>query len=168
MKKRKLGSNGPEVSAIGLGCMGMTIKYGQLDDEHSIETIHHALDNGLNLLNSSDAYGNGKNEELISLALKGRRQEAIINTKFGQIRKPDGTMDINGRPEYVQEACEASLKRLGTEYIDIYSQHRVDTTVPIEETVGAMSRLVEQEKYCMLDYLRLAMKQSGEQTKLIL
>ena len=159
MKKRKLGSNGPEVSAIGLGCMGMTIKYGQLDDEHSIETIHHALDNGLNLLNSSDAYGNGKNEELISLALKGRRQEAIINTKFGQIRKPDGTMDINGRPEYVQEACEASLKRLGTEYIDIYSQHRVDTTVPIEETVGAMSRLVEQGKI-----LHVGLSEAGDQT----
>ncbi|MEE2746599.1 MAG: aldo/keto reductase [Pseudomonadota bacterium] len=146
MKKRKLGANGPEVSAIGLGCMGMTIKYGQLDDEHSIETIQHALDNELNLLNSSDAYGNGKNEELIALAIKNRRSDVVLNTKFGQIRNPDGTMNINGRPEYVKEACEKSLKRLETDYIDIYSQHRVDTTVPIEETVGAMSRLVEQGK----------------------
>ena len=146
MKTRKLGSEGIEVPAIGLGCMGMTIQYGELDDEQSINTIHHALDIGVNLINSADMYGWGKNEELISKAIKDRRHAAILNTKFGQVRNPDGSGSVNGRPDYVQEACEASLSRLGTDYIDVYSQHRVDPDVPIEETVGAMSRLIEQGK----------------------
>ena len=146
MKKRKLGKDGPEIAAIGLGCMGMPVQYGDLDDEQSINTIHHALDVGVNLINSADMYGWGKNEELISIAIKDRRNDVILNTKFGQVRNPDGTGGVNGRPEYVKEACEASLSRLGTDFIDVYSQHRVDTDVPIEETVGAMSRLVEQGK----------------------
>ena len=146
MLKRKLGSQGLEVPAIGLGCMGMTIQYGTLDDEESIATIHHALDIGLNLLNTSDAYGKGKNETLICTAIKDRRSDILINTKFGQMTKPDGSAGVDGRPEYVKEACEASLKRLETDFIDIFSQHRVDTDVPIEETVGSMARLVEEGK----------------------
>ena len=146
MLKRKLGSQGLEVPAIGLGCMGMTIQYGALDDEESIATIHHALDIGLNLLNTSDAYGKGKNETLICTAIKDRRSDILINTKFGQMTKPDGSAGVEGRPEYVKEACEASLKRLKTDFIDIFSQHRVDTDVPIEETVGSMARLVEEGK----------------------
>jgi aryl-alcohol dehydrogenase-like predicted oxidoreductase len=146
MLKRKLGSQGLEVPAIGLGCMGMTIQYGTLDDEASIATIHHALDIGLNLLNTSDAYGKGKNETLICTAIKDRRSDILINTKFGQMTKPDGSAGVDGRPEYVKEACEASLKRLKTDFIDIFSQHRVDTDVPIEETVGSMARLVEEGK----------------------
>jgi aryl-alcohol dehydrogenase-like predicted oxidoreductase len=146
MLTRKLGNQGLEVPAIGLGCMGMTIQYGKLDDEGSIATIHHALDVGLNLLNTADAYGKGKNEDLICSAIKGRRPEFLINTKFGQITNPDGSGGVDGRPEYVRQACEASLKRLGTDFIDIFSQHRVDTDVPIEETVGAMARLIEEGK----------------------
>jgi aryl-alcohol dehydrogenase-like predicted oxidoreductase len=121
--------------------MGMTIQYGELDDVESVATIHHALDIGVTLINTSDAYGKGKNEELIGGAIKGRRADVILNTKFGNLGG-----DVNGRPEYVKEACEASLKLLGTDYIDIYAQHRVDTDVPIEETVGAMARLVEEGK----------------------
>ena len=158
MKTRKLGSEGLEVSTIGLGCMGMTVQYGELDDEQSVNTIHHALDVGVNLINSADMYGWGKNEELISKAIKDRRSDVILNTKFGQVRNPDGTGGVNGRPEYVQEACEASLARLGTDYIDVYSQHRVDTDVPIEETVGAMSRLIEQGK---VRYIGLSEASSG-------
>jgi aryl-alcohol dehydrogenase-like predicted oxidoreductase len=146
MRKRKLGSQGLEVSAIGLGCMGMTIQYGTLDDVESTAAINHAIDVGLTLLNTSDNYGKGKNETLICTAIKGRRPEVLINTKFGNISNPDGSAGVDGRPEYVKEACEASLKRLGTDYIDIFSQHRVDAGVPIEETIGAMARLVEEGK----------------------
>ena len=146
MLKRKLGSQGLEVPAIGLGCMGMTIQYGELDDEKSINTINYALDVGLNLLNTADMYGNGKNETLIASAIKGRRQEVILNTKFGNVINPDGSRGISGRPEYVKEACDKSLQRLKTDYIDIYSQHRVDPAVPIEDTVGAIARLVEEGK----------------------
>jgi len=146
MLKRKLGSQGLEVPAIGLGCMGMTIQYGELDDEKSINTINYALDVGLNLLNTADMYGNGKNETLIASAIKGRRQEVILNTKFGNVVNPDGSRGISGRPEYVKEACDKSLQRLKTDYIDIYSQHRVDPEVPIEDTVGAIARLVEEGK----------------------
>ncbi|MBT4939788.1 MAG: aldo/keto reductase [Rhodospirillaceae bacterium] len=145
MRTRKLGSQGLEVPAIGLGCMGMTIQYGELDDVESAATINHALDIGLSLLNTSDAYGKGKNETLIGEAIKGRRDDVIINTKFGNVS--DGT---NGRPEYVKEACEASLQRLGIDHIEIYSQHRVDTEVPIEETVGAMKRLIDEGKVSYL------------------
>ena len=146
MLKRKLGSQGLEVPAIGLGCMGMTIQYGELDDEKSINTINYALDVGLNLLNTADMYGDGKNESLIAYAIKGRRSEVILNTKFGNLVNPDGSRGINGRPEYVKQACEKSLQRLKTDYIDIYSQHRVDPEVPIEDTVGAMARLIEEGK----------------------
>ena len=142
MKTRKLGSQGLEVSAIGLGCMGMTIQYGVLNEKESIATIQHALDIGVNLLNTSDAYGHGENEELIGHAIKGRRDKAIITTKFGQTRGQGS--GVNGRPEYVVQACVASLKRLGVEYIDLFCQHRVDPDVPIEETVGAMKFLVEK------------------------
>ncbi len=146
MLKRKLGSQGLEVPAIGLGCMGMTIQYGELDDEKSINTINYALDVGLNLLNTADMYGDGKNESLIAYAIKGRRSEVILNTKFGNLVNPDGSRGINGRPEYVKQACEKSLQRLKTDYIDIYSQHRVDPEVPIEDTVGAMARLIDEGK----------------------
>ena len=146
MKRRFLGSQGLEVPAIGLGCMGMTIQYGELDDVESVEAIHHALDNGLNLLNTADAYGNGKNEILINTAIKNRRSEVILNTKFGQVTNPDRKGGVNGSPSYVREACEASLNRLGTDYIDIFSQHRVDPDIPIEETVGEMGRLIEEGK----------------------
>lgn len=139
MRHRKLGSQGLEVSAIGLGCMGMSTAYGPNNDDESIATIHRALDLGVNLLNSSDSYGD--NEQLIGRAIKDRRDDAIVTTKFGQL--PDR---VDGRPEYVQEACEKSLQRLGVEYIDLYCQHRVDPDTPIEETVGAMSRLIEQGK----------------------
>jgi aryl-alcohol dehydrogenase-like predicted oxidoreductase len=142
MKMRKLGGQGLEVSAIGLGCMGMTIQYGTLNDKESVATIQHALDTGVSLLNTSDAYGHGENEELIGRAIKGRRDKAIITTKFGQTRG-QGT-GVNGRPEYVVQACVASLKRLGIEYIDLFCQHRVDPDVPIEDTVGAMKFLVEK------------------------
>jgi len=146
MKTRKLGSNGPEVSAVGLGCMGMSIAYGEMDEESSIATIHRALEIGVTLINTADMYGKGKNEELVGRALKGRRDEAIVTTKFGQITNPDGTGGVDGRPEYVQEACEASLQRLSLDHVDLYCQHRVDSDVPIEETVGAMERLIEQGK----------------------
>ena len=146
MLKRKLGSQGLEVPAIGLGCMGMTIQYGELNDEKSINTINYALDVGLNLLNTADMYGDGKNEALIASAIKDRRQEVILNTKFGNVVNPDGSRGISGRPEYVKEACNKSLQRLKTDYIDIYSQHRVDPEVPIEDTVGAIARLVEEGK----------------------
>jgi len=142
MKMRKLGSQGLEVSAIGLGCMGMTIQYGVLNDKESVATIQHALDTGVCLLNTADAYGHGENEELIGQAIKGRRDKAIITTKFGQTRGVGS--GVNGRPEYVVQACVASLKRLGVEYIDLFCQHRVDPDVPIEDTVGAMKFLVEK------------------------
>ncbi len=146
MKTRKLGTNGPEVSAVGLGCMGMSIAYGEMDEEGSIATIHRALEIGVTLINTADMYAKGKNEELVGRALKGKRDEAILTTKFGQITNPDGTGGVDGRPEYVQTACEASLQRLGVDHVDLYCQHRVDPDVPIEETVGAMARLIEQGK----------------------
>jgi len=146
MRKRRLGSGGLEVSALGLGCMGMSMAYGQRDDAQSIATIHRALDLGLNFLDTSDMYGFGANETLIGRALAERRHEVVLATKFGNVRRADGSATVDGRPEYVVEACEASLKRLNTEVIDLYYQHRVDPKVPIEETVGAMARLVEQGK----------------------
>lgn len=143
MKRRKLGANGPEVAAVGLGCMGMSISYGTPDDVESIATMQGALDLGCNLLVTSDAYGNGVNEELVGKAIQGRRKDAIICTKFGNLMGGGG---VNGRPEYAIEACEKSLKRLGVDEIDIYGLHRVDPKVPIEETVGGMKRLQEQGK----------------------
>ena len=165
MNKRKLGRNGPEVPAVGLGCMGMSISYGEPDDAESIATIHRAFELGANLLVTSDAYGNGINEELIGRAIKGRRGDYLIGTKFGNLALAgrggagEGPALSGGHPEYVPQACEKSLRRLGVETIDIYGLHRVDATVPIEDTVGAMARLVEQGK---VRYL--ALSEAGPET----
>jgi aryl-alcohol dehydrogenase-like predicted oxidoreductase len=143
--RRKLGTL--DVSAIGLGCMSMTPIYGVPDPDEAIATLHRALDIGIDFIDTSDAYGaNGANEELVGRALKGRRDRYILATKFGNIRLPDGRPSAKGNPDYVIEACEKSLKRLGTDTIDLYYIHRVDDTVPIEDTVGAMARLKAQGK----------------------
>jgi aryl-alcohol dehydrogenase-like predicted oxidoreductase len=146
MEMRTLGKSPLKVSAIGLGLMSMSGVYGNASDDESISVIHYALDKGINFLDSADMYGWGHNEELLGKALKGRREKAIVATKFGQVKTADGKQDVDGSAAYVQKACEASLKRLGIETIDLYYQHRVDSKVPIEETVGAMKRLVEQGK----------------------
>ncbi|MDQ4136657.1 MAG: aldo/keto reductase [Pseudomonadota bacterium] len=147
MKHRQLGRNGPRVSAIGLGCSGMSSDYGVPDDVESTATIHRAVELGITLFDTSDAYGLGKNEELLGKALGGKRGQVLIASKFGNMRGPNGERGIvNGRPDYVPVACEASLKRLGIDHIDIYYQHRIDPKVPIEETIGAMARLVEAGK----------------------
>jgi aryl-alcohol dehydrogenase-like predicted oxidoreductase len=147
MEKRKLGRSPIEVSAVGLGLMSMSGIYGNANDDESIGVIHHALERGVNHLDSSDMYGWGHNETLLGRALKGGwREKALVVTKFGQVKGADGKQGVDGRPEYVMQACEASLKRLGVDVIDLYYQHRVDPNVPIEETVGAMKKLVEQGK----------------------
>jgi aryl-alcohol dehydrogenase-like predicted oxidoreductase len=146
MEMRTLGGSGIKVSAIGLGLMSMSGVYGNANDEESIRVIHYALDKGIDFLDSSDMYGWGHNEELLGKALKGRRNGVVVATKFGQTKLPDGKQGVDGSPEYVLRACDASLKRLGVEVIDLYYQHRVDPNVPIEDTVGAMKRLVEAGK----------------------
>ena len=147
MRKRHLGTGGPEVSAIGLGCMGMSEVYGSTDEQESVATIHRALDRGVCFLDTADMYGSGRNEELVGRAIKGRRDEVFLATKFGNVRGPNGEfMGVRGDPDYVFEACDASLQRLGVEVIDLYYQHRVDVNVPIEETVGAMAQLVDEGK----------------------
>src|SRR5947209_10469081 len=146
MEMRTLGNSGIKVSAIGLGLMSMSGIYGNANDEESIRVIHYALDKGINFLDSADMYGWGHNEELLGKALRGRREGVVVATKFGQVKLADGKQDVDGSAAYVQKACEASLKRLGIDVIDLYYQHRVDTKVPIEETVGAMKRLVEAGK----------------------
>ena len=147
IEMRKLGKRGPTVSAMGLGCMGMSEFYGAHNDDESIKTIHRALDLGINFLDTADAYGSGENEKLVGKAIKDRRDEIFLATKFGNVRGPNGEfLGINGKPEYVKSACKASLKRLNIEVIDLYYQHRVDQDVPIEETVGAMAELIEEGK----------------------
>ena len=146
MEHRQLGHSSLSVPALGLGCMSMSGTYGKHDDAQSIDVVHRALDLGVNFLDSSDMYGFGHNEELLGRAIRGRRDQVVLATKFGQVRTPEGRATVNGRPEYVVQACDASLKRLGVDVIDLYYQHRIDPTVPIEDTVGAMKRLIDQGK----------------------
>src|SRR5580658_4426862 len=148
MKTRRLGTNGPEVSAIGLGCMGMSEFYGPGDEQESLATIDRALDLGISFLDTSDIYGPHTNEVLVGKALKGRRQKFFLATKFGVVRDPanPSLRGVDGSPAYVRKSVEASLRRLGIETIDLYYQHRVDPKTPIEETVGAMARLVDEGK----------------------
>ncbi|MCK6257285.1 aldo/keto reductase [Fictibacillus sp. KIGAM418] len=147
MQKRKLGNEGLEVSSLGLGCMGMSDFYSGQDDQESVKTINHALELGVNFLDTADMYGVGKNEELVGAAISDRRKDVILATKFGNVRGEDGSfLGVNGHPKYVKEACENSLRRLGTDYIDLFYQHRVDPGIPIEETVGAMSILAQEGK----------------------
>jgi aryl-alcohol dehydrogenase-like predicted oxidoreductase len=147
MERRKLGSQGLEVSAEGLGCMGISEFYGATDDDESLATIRRALELGVFFLDTADMYGPFANERLVGQAIAGRRDEVVLATKFGNVRGKDGSFKgINGSPEYVRQACDASLERLGVDHIDLYYQHRVDTSVPIEETVGAMAELVREGK----------------------
>lgn len=146
MEIRKLGTGGLEAAKLGLGCMGMTLIYGEPDPAEAERTIHAAIDAGVTMIDTADRYGNGRNEELVGRALKGRRDRVVLATKFGNIRLADGKASVNGKPDYVPEACDASLTRLGVDVIDLLYLHRVDTEVPIEETVGAMGRLVEAGK----------------------
>lgn len=155
MQQRTLGKHGPLVSALGLGCMGMSDFYGRPDDAESIATIHHALERGVSMLDTADMYGPFTNEALVGKALKGRREQAFLATKFGIVRDPanPAARGVDGRPDYLRAACDASLRRLGVDHIDLYYQHRVDPNVPIEETVGAMAELVRAGK---LRYLGLS------------
>ena len=148
MRYRELGTSGLTVSAIGLGCMGMSQSYGQPDDEESIRTIHRALDLGVTLIDTADAYGKGANERLIGRAIGARRHEVVLASKFGLVPPPAGgpATEVDARPERVRSCCEASLERLGVETIDLYYLHRIDPAVPVEETVGAMSDLVRAGK----------------------
>ncbi|MGO8687088.1 MAG: aldo/keto reductase [Candidatus Dormibacteria bacterium] len=147
MQKRRLGSQGLQVSAEGLGCMGMSQSYGPADEAESIATIHRALDLGVTFLDTADMYGPFTNERLVGRAIAGRRDQVVLATKFGNERREDGSwVRVNGRPDYVRRCCDASLERLGIDHIDLYYQHRVDTTVPVEETWGAMAELVAAGK----------------------
>ena len=160
MQTRRLGSEGLAVSAQGLGCMGMSEFYGSADEDEAVATIHRALELGITFLDTADMYGPFTNEQLVGRAIAGRRDEVVLATKFGNERSEDGGfLGINGKPEYVRAACDASLRRLGVEHIDLYYQHRVDKTVPIEETVGAMAELVEAGKV-----RRLGLSEAGADT----
>ena len=147
MEQRTLGGQGLVVSALGLGCMGMSQSYGPGDDQESVATIHRALDLGMTFLDTADVYGLTANERLVGRAIAGRRDEVVLATKFGNQRRPDGSwVRVNGEPDYVRAACDASLERLGVDHIDLYYQHRVDRTVPVEDTWGAMAELVQAGK----------------------
>ena len=146
MEMRSLGGQGLEVSAIGLGCMGMTPIYDKPDPEEAMRTVQAAIDAGVTMIDTADAYNGGKNEELVGKALAGHRDKVVLATKFGNVRLPDGTRTVNAKPEYAAEACEKSLKRLGVEVIDLFYLHRMDPSVPIEDTVGAMAKLIEAGK----------------------
>ena len=160
MEQRELGTSGLRVSALGLGCMGMTWAYGTTDSDESIGTIHRAIELGVTFLDTADMYGVGRNEELVGRAIADRRDKVVLATKFGNVRGPNGErLGINGKPDYVRQACEASLKRLKIDVIDLYYQHRVDPETPIEDTVGAMADLVRQGK---VRYLGLS--EAGPQT----
>lgn len=150
MEKRKLGSRGLTVSAMGLGCMGMSQGYGEADENESVATLNRAIELGIDFFDTADVYGNHRNEELLCRVLKPFRSRIKIATKFGNVFGPGGKRSVNGRPEYVREACDGSLKRLGIDQIDLYYQHRVDPNVPIEETIGAMADLVRQGKVLYL------------------
>ena len=147
MEQRRLGTQGLTVSALGLGCMGMSDFYGNRDEQESIATIHRSIELGMTFLDTADIYGPYTNEELVGRAIRGRRDRVVLATKFGNLRSPEGVfLGVNGRPEYVRQACEGSLKRLGVDHIDLYYQHRVDPDTPIEDTVGAMAGLVRDGK----------------------
>ena len=159
MQTRQLGTQGLTVSALGLGCMGMSIAYGERNDAESIATVHRAIELGVTLIDTADMYGEGKNEELLAKALTGKRNQVVLASKFGNIVLPDGGRAVCGRPDHVKNACEASLKRLQTNVIDLYYQHRIDPEVPIEDTIGAMAELVQAGK---VRYIGLS--EAGEQT----